>query len=397
MRSMSSTASSVAAATMIKASTSTLIVATSAYTCFRVYRDFQWGGHDWKQGDWLINNHGQQVRRGPLGSVLISIGDLIGVSPLAVVTLVQIAVMAALAGILLAALSRLPKGWVYSIIAFSPAFFLVSWVANDQSAVRKEMIVYLAMSMLLVLPGRPAGRTSVVAASAIIFLIGCIGHEANTLLLPAYLAVALVSLKPDLRSWPVLTSAFLLVLLVGLSLAYALTHVTVTDPSIICAPLLERQIDPKVCSGAIAYLAHDPGYALSAAAGQFNAPMVLNVLLCYGVSAAPILYLIGLHRNWPTILAVFLLFALPLIPLYVIAVDWGRWMVMHMSTFSIFLIAAVQAGTFTLRRTPDLRVLMIILLSGLVWGPDHGVGGIEIGGLAATAVEMLHRASDAAL
>ena len=66
------------------------------YVSLRVLYDYIAGGNSWKQGDWLINNAAGSIRRGPLGSFIISIDDLVDSNPLFVVSVIQIALLAVL-------------------------------------------------------------------------------------------------------------------------------------------------------------------------------------------------------------------------------------------------------------------------------------------------------------
>jgi hypothetical protein len=55
-----------------------------AYILYELGLDINNGGNSWKQGDWLINNETQLVRRGFFGSIILKISDFISINPLVI-------------------------------------------------------------------------------------------------------------------------------------------------------------------------------------------------------------------------------------------------------------------------------------------------------------------------
>ncbi|MBJ3762778.1 hypothetical protein ILP92_08475 [Maribius pontilimi] len=55
------------------------------------------GGDPDKQGDWLINHHAQLIRRGPIGPVLIVLGDVTGIGLVSLTISLQVTLHATFA------------------------------------------------------------------------------------------------------------------------------------------------------------------------------------------------------------------------------------------------------------------------------------------------------------
>ena len=54
-----------------------------------LYSDIASGGEGWRQGDWLINNEYQLVRRGIFGSLIFRVSDYLSISPLTLLGIIQ--------------------------------------------------------------------------------------------------------------------------------------------------------------------------------------------------------------------------------------------------------------------------------------------------------------------
>jgi hypothetical protein len=364
------------------------ILLCGAFLLLRLYLEWLAGGSGWQQGDWLINMNNTPIRRGAFGSALIFLSDVVGVSPLDMVFLTQAALLLILLASLMFVFSRILENPAYSIIIFSPGFFLNFWVADPPGALRKELIAFAAMALLLVVPLLEKRRTALAGISVALFLVACIGHEANVLLTPAYAAIFLVAVSPDVRSlsFRLMSVAFLLV--VGSSLLWASLHPGVADFQAICEPLSIRGVDSSICEGAISWLERDTSFGFSRVAEvMLESGRIYFFLIAYAAAVGPFLYLNALHGNARFLNVALLLSILPVLPLYPIAQDWGRWMDFHIVSYSFFLVALVVSGRVSIRRSPNMFVLLGLIAATLLWAPAHApglpryTGGIAIGGV----------------
>lgn len=346
-----------------------------------LWANIQVGGDPWKQADWLINEINQPVRRGAFGSALIWIADSLGVSPLVPVYVVQLACLLILSACLLLVLQRAEPKAALALIVFSPAFLFVFWAADPGGSLRKEALGYAAIALLLLAPLYPGARRAVAAASVLIFGLACIGHEINVLLAPTYALVFLLCLRPG---WALGVGLLVyLAVMGGGTMAYAIAHTSVVDHASICTPLTQRGVDPDFCIGAILWMERGTDYGAEQVAMMFLSLRSFGFyLISYGLIAAPFLYLISRVDRPFVVLAAALLLILPILPLYPVAVDWGRWMNLHVMSFVFVFLAALITDVIKVVRPVHPVVLVLVILLGLIWEQPHAEGP-RLGGLLA--------------
>jgi len=85
-------------------------------------------------------------------------------------------------------------------------------------------------------------------------------------------------------------------------------------------------------------------------------------------------------REWRFPLLVIASSFIPMLPLYVIATDWGRW-------FSISYMAAALI-LLTIKRPPAWPVVALLLVITLLLTPDHGIGW-RPGGVVSAFIQMV--------
>lgn len=338
------------------------------------------GGDGYRQGDWLIHNAAHWVRlgggrRGLIGDAILALADGLRVSPLWPLTLGQLA----LTGTVFWGMGRL--FWVQragearalALLLASPALILGFWIADPSALFRKEVIGLTAL-LLAALGGNRAIGGALLA-------LGMFGHEVNVLLLPAYLALRQNRLIPRLDA-----EAMLLGLIALAASAYTLAFMR-TDPEPICAALIGRGLSPEICAenSAIRWLALGRAEAsaglqkiISSSAG----PAQIAVSLVMG---AQYLFLLSRLQPLRRALTEAPLFLVPLLPLFVVAVDWGRWIVLWLTCYALFVLAR-RAKTQPLPPiTPvSARVFWALMAVNLFWGQRHTIGAAEGG-----AVKML--------
>ncbi len=360
------------------------------YLVLLVLDDLGAGGRSWRQGDWLINAVNQPIRRGPFGSAVLAAADTLALSPVTLVVALQAGLIVALGAIVLRVIWRLPHRPAYALLLVSPAFFPVFWVADPHGALRKELIAYVAMALPLLRPVSAAGRGALLALSGGLFAVGCVAHEATVFLLPAYAAILAVAFRPDPRSPAAWLAGAALAGAAGLAFLYAARHSGVADAAGICAPLLQRGLDPELCEGPIAWLALPADEGLDEiGAGIIGTASGLVFPLAYLLALAPLLYLVALHREAGRLALALVVLALPILPLFVVAVDWGRWMSLHVTSFGLLLLALACHGRLSPGRPARPAVLAGLGLAGLLWAPSHApnveryMAGVVPGGLVA--------------
>lgn len=355
-----------------------LLVVSFVYVTLVTLRDIRWGGNSWKQGDWLINNAGGEVRRGGFGSAVLSIADLIGTSPLVLVAALQIAMLAVLYLAFRHLAARLPDPRVAALILVSPAIFTVFWAADPQGSMRKEIIAFAGIALAAI--GATQNRTMPLWAGTVLLCISFFAHEAMVLLAPAYLGVLLVS--GMVRSAPrqVLVAAASVVGIASFALHHALTHARIADTAQVCAPLLARGLPQSICVGAIEWLEFDAARGHREMLVWMHPANVAGFVIAYALALAPFVYLSALSRRPARTAAILLALGVPFLPLYAVSVDWGRWMSLHVFSAAILASCALLQGAAGFRRPPASGPVALLLALSLVAAPLHTVG-LKTGGM----------------
>jgi len=343
-------------------------------------------GSNWQQGDWLINSRLVPIRRGLFGSALIGLSDLTGIGLLTVTIAVQLGLLAALLGALAAVFLPVRDRVAHLLLLASPGFVPLFWGNDPNGALRKEMVAFLALA-LLVLALRRQDRW-LHGLSAGLLMVSFFGSEICVLFAPLFVGATM------LVGWRQSCSHFRLAMCVAVLAgalaagAYAVIFASIADAAAICAPLLRRGLTPYMCEGAIAYLTQS---------GGANAAQVRNYVLTTDlVHLLPISALIGMagpayvislaDRRGPLVLAC-LLAALPFIPLYLVAVDWGRWLNIQVFSVVLMLVIAVQSGLVKLCRPVRPVAVALLLMIGLYVSPDHTMRIIRGGVIAGLAMD----------
>ncbi len=358
------------------------------YISLRVVYDCLIGGNEWKQGDWLINNAAGLIRRGPFGSGIISISDVLGINLLLLVSVIQIALLAVLfiAYRLLITEIRNPK---ISLLFFaSPAIFTVFWVADPQGSVRKELIVFAGVSIYAL--GALRSNYVLLWLGVVLYCVSTLSHEAMTLFAPTLLAIVyLCELHKDSVTQFAITIATILCFSI-FAFFFAISNPGTEDINKICSALTDRGLDDSICSGAISWLSYDSAFAFERVISSLDAQSLGGFLISYVAALAPFSYLIWLSDRRVTSGILLVLLALPFVPLYFFAVDWGRWMSFHVFSINIVLACAIIKNRVEIQRAAnDFCVLGLMTLAILI-SPSHTIG-IIWGGAARRAASEFWR------
>jgi len=324
------------------------------------------GGHEWLQGDWLINLAAGPIRRGMFEQALLWISDHVALSPLVIVVLTQFVLIVALSGAIIVLL-RLQGRGAMALTVFTPAIFVILGAIDPISGLRKEMFGLLALS-ILALPGGDRGR---LVLSGAILGIGAIGHELHVLLFPAWCIAALLftNLRHDRVAQAIAALVAIGCVIVSI---YALSHIRVSETGPICDALMARGLPQRhICDGAIAWLGDPENGSTKVINALHRASYAGLVPLAWLLCAAPLWRLwrtseTARGSGWYIILAV-----LPIFLLYPVGLDWGRWLGIQISSSAILMLGLGLRGAMPERTSISAPEQAIWLALALLWGPMH--------------------------
>ncbi len=333
--------------------------------------DLAASGSDWRQGEWLINSEGVAIRRGVLGSGLIALSDATGIGLLTLAFAVPMAFLGLIVGSLALFAAAEGPGDRLLLMMMSPGLVLF-WGADPESILRKEVLIYAAFLPLILVAGRGQGGRRALAACVALFALAAAGHEMSVFFVPA-LAVAILICRPrDAASWAAVAAVAMLGLL---TLGFALRYPTVSDLGLVCDPLVARHLSPAICEGAISWVSRDLDFAQERLLVQADNPRAWTVVLTYGAALLPFAVALWGRPRAGWWLAAILLAGVPFLPLWVVALDWGRWINAHVAVMVFLVLIGCRTGRLSGLRAPLPGLLFLATLAVCL-----GVGMRHIGG-----------------
>lgn len=347
-----------------------VLAAGAAWVLLALWADVAMGGDSWQQGDWLIHALDGPVRRGPAGSAILLVADLLGLHPVLVVGLLQGGLVILLYAMTWWLLRDLAADYTALILIASPAFFILFWVSDPQAGMRKELIVFVALTVTL-LANRHQSRALLLAGAAT-FAVAAIAHEANTLFLPLFAGLVLVAWPPGAFRWCVVAGV---AAVTAAAEAYAVAFRSVPDAAALCGPLLVRGVASSVCSGSIAWLDRDTAGGTAEVGRQLLETGKAALFRLTFVLATAAYFALATQAKAPGRLVLLLvLSSLPFLVLFPVAVDWGRWLSFQAFSMYCIIVEAAAAGALATRRGNGWAWGALVAPS-LVWSLPH-TGGI---------------------
>lgn len=349
-----------------------LVIVLTFYCAFRVIytyfaNDFAAGGGEFKTGDWLINYSSGFVRRGLIGQGMMSL-SLTGQSLLGAVFTIQSALYAAVCILYLRLFFAAGGDFRSSYFLFSPAGMLLFPLNDPHAALRKEMLVYLAHLVILIAltSGKSAfSRRIFMIVSFFMYSIALFSHELTAFVLPFFLFALFKRLSRNEESRVVIfiaIASWTLVTLIGLSLAVVYRG-DEGAVSVICNSLTSRGLSAKLCGGAVGWLA-GTSTTVKEHFSQFGR-------FYYGYLVIGILTLLPFFPWKGKVQRRFfwqlLICAICLSPLFVVAIDWGRWIHIYFVLSSQLLFADYLNED---KKLPHWKPWFILIYC-LCWGIPH--------------------------
>ena len=312
----------------------------------------RWGGHPYFHGDWLISNIGGTVRRGISGDIVFWISEVASVKPIWVITTIQLSIAVVVIWTLTLTVMRYGVSDRLLIIVLSPAVVPFFGTASFD-AIRKEFLFYLALTPMLVPSRSPKALIAIYVLTTLLFGIATFVHEMNAVLLPFFLTALFLKFR---TVFGYKTLAALALLPAGIALAaviYALHFSTAPDLALICSEITTRQMSENLCTGTIAWLDRPLEQQMAITFDRHISVIGLtNSLLIYSTAAVPfVMCLSVINGPFRASLTVFGS-ALVLLPLYLVAIDWGRWMSVHLTSLCFLILIYVGTSSTSQFRSP---------------------------------------------
>jgi hypothetical protein len=293
-------------------------------------------------GDWLINYSGGFVRRGLFGEVLLHVFKLD--QPIAGFALFLIQSILIVGFLIFLFKFIASQSYSYSSIALccSPAVGL--FISNNYGLTRKELLGIFSL-ILLTLASRKRNLSYSILSwiSILMFGLSCFSSEINALLLPAFLYVIHVSCSAAATPIKIFIQKIALVLISFVSFGLSsIFHGNSNLAQKLCQDVISHGFSPQTCTGtsAISWLGRSTKYGLNNVREHF--PLYLNYIPLILLASIPILLTPWFRTYWRWCLAC----VFSILPLYVLATDYGRWTFMLATEISVMVIATKNVDIY---------------------------------------------------
>ena len=251
----------------------------------------------------------------------------------------QLLALVSLIGLFLDTVRAKTLTFWYLVACFSPGFFLLFTYYDGMAVGRKEVLLFLTFMLWLRLCIKnQLSSVNVLLFSTVCFCLTLV-HEAFFFYSPYFCVAAWLT---NSKSYQKLTIS----IPIGSLIAAALTFVyfKTVDPVISCQQLLTLGALPEVCVGVLSAGPQDALLLTKRYFNQFDGVAFLNLCLIFVIILLPV-YLVVRHSTvkstkaplWLISIAVLICFSLPL---FLFAIDWGRWISMHV-TLSVLMLLLV--------------------------------------------------------
>ena len=358
------------------------VLGLSAYAAVAAYaRVIANGGNDHQAGDWLISYPGTFVRRGLFGELLFNTAPQ-GQATLWVLFAIQVALYLPLFAYFIEYLFRANFSWSAIALACSPATLpFIGW--DPLGAFRKETLGFAALVLLALARRRLSLLVQglLVGSSLVLWTIGVFSWESLAFLLPGVGYLLLADPKLGLRRW--LAAIYTTIGLAAFG-SSVLVHGDANTPGQLCTAVVEQGLGTNLCTGAIAWMGRGLNESLQLV--NQNLDVHSGYLVMLALAVLPVALSPWLRRYWVWALAA----VIGIAPLFVLGIDYGRWIHILIVALAICMISAYRELIESKLWNP-LSVALYVSM----WGIPHAaptpanLPGWPFKGLAATLISWL--------
>lgn len=301
----------------------------------------------WTVADWLINYQQGFVRRGLPGTLITGLAMLSGLKPGLFVLFTQAILYFTFAALFFLLIKARQIPFWFWLLLLSPATLLFS--IYDDGPVGKKELLYLCLLTVYVFSARGVSFRPIIAPWLWggISLLATLSHELFFFYTPYFLWASIILKKENPTA---IKTAIAILLSSLLTILVIYVHGQKIDGNITCQQLTGLGMSRNICNGILSYPFNDFNSALTntlRVASEYH--YYSYYLIAIVLSLFPLLFSRKLHNNGKNIyltLALSLTFS---IPLFVAAIDWGRWINIH--AMSVLIVS-----TLFLPKAPSLPI-----------------------------------------
>jgi hypothetical protein len=160
------------------------------------------------------------------------------------------------------------------------------------------------------------------------------------------------------------------------------------DTAKICSSWTAAGLDRELCGGALRFHSRTFSESLELTKGMY--PSYLSLVPLAVLSLVPLVALRAPRRIWWLLGATFL----ALSPLFLVAIDYGRWIFVGIALTSLTCLATWTDGDFRERRVPWWAVVAFVLLWSLPYAGPQTSDSVLVQVLRSPVERLLGTSSD---
>lgn len=372
-----------------------------------------WRGYlltsDWEQwavGEWMVSYSAGFVRRGLSGELLLAASKGTGVPINLVVFGTTIALFAAFCVLFASLLRGRQITFWYVFLLLSPTSLLFTFY-NPIAVGRQELLVYVAFVLWAVASTRSSISRPVLIAFGVLAFAATLVHELFFLFTPYFVLLSFLLFKCGAsgNNW----KQSFIVPASSLAAVFAILLFSRSlDAQTLCDRIVAAGAPAKVCNGMFEY--GDPRLSkqLLDFAGHFDGHVLLSLLLVFPIVLVPVcLFAIGNGKHpmsSSTLIATLAAFVIFSAPLFVLAVDWGRWISIHAVLTTVMCAPLLGDGVRPPVHEPrplsvaggHLLAGLLVLSSTLLWSVNYCCGDEYVNALGPVH-ELRHQLREAGI
>lgn len=329
----------------------------------------------WKMGDWLINYQGGIIRRGLLGEVIYQLSYFSNINPGFYVIVLQVFFYGIFFYFSYLLLKKQLILLPYALLIFSP--FIFTFQINDlQGGFRKE-IIYFAVLAFIVWSASVKDRKTFEKIFYIILLLYpviILSHEMFAIFLP-YLLVVYFSISILTKKSFFLISILLLPSILSFLMA---THYSGTSNQVVEIFNSIAGEDYSIAGGAISWLDKDTSFGVQQVVDKIKNDHYFGyifIALFTIFAYIPIYEKLKLIAKNKFSLLLILVSMIGSIGLFIVAIDWGRFIYIHLvSIFLLSLISTQKINNYkedACKHSVNPLIVIFFIIYTLLWHIPH--------------------------
>jgi len=307
---------------------------------YTFYEDYS----DWQYADWLINYQGGFVRRGLIGEILFKIHIFLSINLDIIILFFIIFSYLILTFLLIKSLKFLDNSKIDTLIFFSPGFFIYP-IMNSEVIGRKEILLFISLGLIVFFEKKLKDKYLILMIVLIILILS-LSHSGLLFYSPYFIFLYfLINLNRNKKINSIKILVFIISLLVIFFLIY-LNQGTKTQVLEICESIKNFVKEDCINRGQFLWL-----YSPLSEHMNINLKFKTNFknyFFIYFLSLIAVFLFFSLklkfsrfntnnrYLNSINPFLIFLLLFIFTIPIYILGLDWGRYI--SMSYFSSYFL-----------------------------------------------------------